>query len=139
MVWRHGRQSHPIRTPIPIKADPAANRRRNGSRGGRPPTFDRERYKQRNTAERAFNKLRQFRAVARHDERDYMYKATVDIVTTKIWLRELTQDRRATAWRYSVRSAVATRVRAAQPAGTSAPSTARTTPASPRAANKPGW
>ncbi|WP_145775323.1 IS5 family transposase [Micromonospora olivasterospora] len=87
-----------IKATIPIKADQAANRRKKGSRGGRPPNFDRERYKQRNTAERAFNKLKQFRAVAtRYDKRDYMYQATVDIATMKIWLRDLTQDRRDTA------------------------------------------
>ncbi|WP_425463561.1 IS5 family transposase [Micromonospora olivasterospora] len=87
-----------IKATIPIKADQAANRREKGSRGGRPPNFDRERYKQRNTAERAFNKLKQFRAVAtRYDKRDYMYQATVDIATMKIWLRDLTQDRRDTA------------------------------------------
>ncbi len=53
-----------IKATIPIKADQAANRRKKGSRGGRPPAFDRERYKQCNTAERAFNKLKRFRAVA---------------------------------------------------------------------------
>ncbi|GAA3108518.1 hypothetical protein GCM10017687_21000 [Streptomyces echinatus] len=42
---------------------PAA-RLRKGSRGGRPPGFDEERYKQRNTVERAFNKLKHSRAVA---------------------------------------------------------------------------
>ncbi|KOT94317.1 transposase, partial [Streptomyces sp. NRRL F-5755] len=41
-----------IRAVIPQPADPAANRKRLGSRGGRPPAFDREAYKQRNTVER---------------------------------------------------------------------------------------
>ena len=48
---------------IPVKDDQAANRRRKGSRGGRPPSFDAELYKQRNTVERCINKLRQHRAV----------------------------------------------------------------------------
>ena len=39
------------------------------------------------------NKLKQFRAVAtRYDKRQYMYYATVDIATIKIWLRDLTRD-----------------------------------------------
>lgn len=83
---------------IPVKADQAANRRRMGSQGGRPPKFDPERYKQRNTVERCVNRLKQFRAVAtRYDKRDYMYRATLDIATMKIWLRDLTKDPRDTA------------------------------------------
>jgi hypothetical protein len=40
--------------------------------------------------ERAVNKLKQFRAVAtRFDKREYMYLATVDVATIKIWLRDL--------------------------------------------------
>jgi transposase len=35
-----------------------------GSRGGRPPGFDAEDYKQRNVVERAINKLKGYRAVA---------------------------------------------------------------------------
>jgi transposase len=86
-----------ITATIPVKADQAANRRKKGSKGGRPPKFDAERYKQRNTAERCINKLKQFRGVAtRYDKRDYMYRATVDIATMKIWLRDLTRDPRDT-------------------------------------------
>jgi len=49
---------------IPEPADQIKNRTRRGSRGGRPPTFDRQAYKQRNVVERAINNLRQHRAVA---------------------------------------------------------------------------
>jgi transposase len=84
-----------ITATIPVKADQQAARQRKGSRGGRPPTFDTGRYRQRNTAERCINKLKQFRAVAtRYDKRRYMYQATVDIATMKIWLRDLTKDPR---------------------------------------------
>jgi transposase len=79
-----------IAVTIPEKTDQWRHRRRQGSDGGRPYAFDRERYKLRNTVERAFSKLKQFRAVAtRFDKREYMYYATVDIATIKIWLRDL--------------------------------------------------
>jgi transposase len=82
-----------IAATIPEKTDQQANRRTRGSHGGRPPLFDAELYKQRNTVERAFNKLKQFRAVAtRYDKREYMYYAIVDIATIKIWLRDLTRE-----------------------------------------------
>jgi transposase len=42
-----------IRHTIPEKLDSQAGRLRKGSRGGRPPGFDEERYKKRNTVERA--------------------------------------------------------------------------------------
>ena len=48
--------------------------------------------------ERAINKLKQFRAVAtRFDKREFMYQATVDVATMKIWLRDLSRDPRDTA------------------------------------------
>jgi transposase len=82
-----------IKATIPEKADQQANRRKRGTAGGRPPGFDRERYRERNTVERAINKLKQFRAVAtRYDKREFMYLATVDIATIKIWLRDLTRE-----------------------------------------------
>jgi transposase len=82
-----------ITTTIPEKSDQQTNRRRRGSAGGRPPAFDPDRYRQRNTVERAFNKLKQFRAVAtRYHKRQFMYYATVDVATIKIWLRDLTRE-----------------------------------------------
>jgi transposase len=82
-----------IKAVIPQRHVQISARKAKGSKGGRPLAFDAELYKQRNTAERAVNKLKQFRAVAtRYDKRDYMYLATVDIATMKIWLRDLTLD-----------------------------------------------
>ncbi|MFJ5138789.1 IS5 family transposase [Streptomyces sp. NPDC088707] len=49
---------------IPETADQARNLARRGSRGGRPPTFDREAYKHRTVVERCFNRLKQWRGIA---------------------------------------------------------------------------
>ena len=82
-----------IRAVIPEPADQVRNRRKRGRRGGRPPAFDPEAYKQRNTVERAFCRLRQHRAVAtRYDKRDFVYRGTVDVAAIRIWLRDLTQQ-----------------------------------------------
>ena len=82
---------------IPRSADQIANRRRRGKRGGRPPSFDAELYKQRNTVERAISKLRQHRAVAtRYDKRDFVYRGTVDVAAIRIWLRDPSHDLRDT-------------------------------------------
>ncbi|MFI8912818.1 IS5 family transposase [Streptomyces sp. NPDC053513] len=77
-----------IRHTIPEKTDSQAARRRRGSRGGRPPGFDEERYKKRNTVERAINKLKHARAVAtRYDKRGYVYLGTATAAALAIWLR----------------------------------------------------
>jgi transposase len=82
-----------IKATIPEPADQVRNRLRRGSKGGRPPAFDPDAYKQRNTVERAFNRLRQHRAVAtRYDKRDFVYRGTVDVAAIRIWLRDLTQE-----------------------------------------------
>lgn len=77
-----------IKAAIPIKDDQAAARRKKGSRGGRPPSFDSERYKARNTVERAVNKLRNHRATAtRYEKRDFIYRGTIAVTSIWIWLR----------------------------------------------------
>lgn len=76
---------------IPERRDQRANRARKGSAGGRPPAFDAESYKDRNTAERCINKLKQHRAVAtRYDKRDYIYQGTLDVASIRTWLRDIT-------------------------------------------------
>ncbi|MGW7824328.1 IS5 family transposase [Streptomyces puniciscabiei] len=77
-----------IRHTIPEKSDCQAARLRKGSRGGRAPGFDEERYKKRNTVERAINRLKNSRAVATpYDERGYVYLGTVTAASLAIWLR----------------------------------------------------
>ena len=78
-----------IQAVIPVKEDQKKNRRARGRSGGRPPAFDPGHYKERNTVERCFAKLKQFRAVAtRYDKRDFMYQATIDVTSIRIWLRD---------------------------------------------------
>lgn len=82
-----------IKAVIPEPADQIKNRARKGRRGGRPPAFDREAYKLRNTVERTVNRLRQNRAVAtRYDKRDFVWRGTIDVAGIRIWLRDPVPD-----------------------------------------------
>jgi transposase len=73
---------------IPERCDQVAHRARRGSAGGRPPAFDIERYKHRNVVERAFTRLKQFRALAtRYIKRAAYYRATLHLISTVLWLR----------------------------------------------------
>ena len=77
-----------IKATIPEKSDQQKARLTKGSAGGRPPAFDTEAYKRRNTVERTNNKLKAFRAVAmRTDKREFVFNGTVDVASIKIWLR----------------------------------------------------
>ena len=58
-----------IKHTIPEKSDQIARRKAKGSKGGRPPGFDSEIYKQRNTIERSFSRVKQWRGLAtRYDK-----------------------------------------------------------------------
>ncbi|MFE1315988.1 hypothetical protein [Streptomyces sp. NPDC058755] len=72
---------------IPEKSNARAARSRRGRGGGRPPGFDLERYKKRNTVDRAISKLKQSRAVARYDKRSYVFLGTVTAAALVIRLR----------------------------------------------------
>lgn len=71
---------------IPERADQIRNRLRRGSRGGRPPAFDKQLYKQRNVVERCFNRLKQWRGIAtRYDKTAESYQAAVTLASLLMW------------------------------------------------------
>lgn len=76
---------------IPEKTDQAANRKKKGSSGGRPVTFDPHRYKQRNTVERCFQKIKTWRGLAtRYDKSPETYEAGLHLRGSIMWLKHLT-------------------------------------------------
>lgn len=65
---------------------PGRHRLRRGSRGGRPPAFDRETYKQRNTVERCINRLKQWRGIAtRYEKTATIYLAGLHVAGIFLW------------------------------------------------------
>ncbi|MDQ0960700.1 transposase [Streptomyces sp. B4I13] len=77
-----------IRAVIPQPVDQTRNRLRRGPRGGRPPSFDADAYKQRNTVERCVNRLKQWRGLAmRTDKLAIAYQAALHLAAILIWAR----------------------------------------------------
>jgi transposase len=76
-------------TVIPQPSDQIAHRKRRGSAGGRPPTFDAVTYKGRNVVERSFNDYKQWRGLAtRYDKLATTYRGGVALRAIVIWLRQ---------------------------------------------------
>jgi transposase len=82
-------RAHLRRRQIKATIPKPANRLRRARKGGRPPRFDAEIYKQRNVVERCFNRLKQFRGLAtRYAKRAAYYRSEVVIATIALWLRD---------------------------------------------------
>lgn len=77
-----------IKAVIPEPSDQAGHRKRRGSRGGRPVTYDRVEYTGRNVVERGFNVLKQWRALAtRYDKYALTYRGGIVLAAILAWLR----------------------------------------------------
>ena len=81
-------RSRGITAVIPEPADQAGHRRRRGSHGGRPVSYDAQDYKQRNVVERFFNRLKNWRALAtRYDKHALTYRGGLILAAILDWLR----------------------------------------------------
>ena len=79
---------------IPERRDQIARRQAQGSRGGRPPSFDPDIYRERNTVERGFNRLKHWRGVAtRYDKYAITYLGGVTLAAIVIHHQTHLSDR----------------------------------------------
>lgn len=73
---------------IPEPRDQQGHRKRRGSRGGRPVTYDVDAYRGRNVVERSFNALKHWRGLAtRYDKLALTYRGGAVLAAILAWLR----------------------------------------------------
>jgi putative transposase len=78
-----------IKAVIAEPGDQKRHRKHRGSDGGRPPAFDTEDYKQRNTIERGFNIFKQWRGLAtRYDKLALTYRGGAVLRAITAWLAD---------------------------------------------------
>jgi putative transposase len=81
---RHRRIAHTI----PERSDQQQRRKAKGTKGGRPPGFDQLTYAKRNTVERGYVRLKQWRGIAtRYDKHALTFLGGVTLAITVIHLR----------------------------------------------------
>lgn len=75
---------------IPEPEDQKAHRKRRGSTGGRPVSYDKTAYRGRNVVERAFNGFKHWRGLAtRYDKHAIVYRGGLVLAAALIWLADL--------------------------------------------------
>ncbi len=87
--WTRNRLRHrKIAHTIPEKSDQIARRKAKGSKGGRPPAFDAEAYKKRNTVERSYLRLKQWRGIAtRYDKHARTFLGGVLLAASTLYIK----------------------------------------------------
>jgi putative transposase len=79
-----------IKAVIPQPSDQIGHRQRRGSKGGRPVSYDRDDYRQRNVIERRFASLKQWRGIAtRYDKLAIVYRSAAVLNAVIAWTKHL--------------------------------------------------